>query len=115
MYGRFYVMHKDDVVCIVDVPEYGNDIKVEKVIDRAAIQPFYGGKVDRERIYRFFARRCFEENRPDRKELLASLGLTEYNPYEIVRKTHGVNYDDYLWVRFPGEENLHWEDVKIRD
>ena len=32
----------------------------------------------------------------------------------IVRKTHGVSYNDYLWFRFPGE-NLRAEDVLVRD
>jgi len=108
-------MYRDEIASIVDVPEYGNDIKVEKVIDRAPIQPFYGGRVDRERIYQFFQRRCFEESRSDREEILEALGLDEYNPYEIVRKTHGATYDDFLRVRFEGEEHLRWKDVKIRE
>lgn len=35
------------------------------------------------------------------------------NPWEWVRISHGVMFDDFLWIRFPGE-NLTWEDVKIR-
>lgn len=54
--------------------------------------------------------RCFEEARPDKYELLNRLGLTEYNPWEIVKVTHGRLWDDYLWIKFEGED-LTWKDV----
>ena len=44
----------------------------------------------------------------------ADSSVSEYNPWEIVKKTHGVMFEDFIWVRFEGEA-LVWEDVKIRD
>lgn len=45
------------------------------------------------------------------RELLRLGGLSFYDPYQIVQKTHGVMVDDCYWIRFDGE-NLTWEDVK---
>lgn len=68
-----------------------------------------------EDVYRFLESRCMPKGRKDQmQEYLISLRLEEYNPWEIVKKTHGVMWEDFLWLRFP-EENLTWEDVKIRD
>lgn len=32
------------------------------------------------------------KGRPDIMEILKNIGLSEYNPYEIVKRTHGVSY-----------------------
>ena len=39
--------------------------------------------------------------------------LSEYNPYEIVKHTHGVSYNDFIWFRFLGEK-LTSKDVLVR-
>lgn len=57
--------------------------------------------------------RCWDRGRADINEILAHLGLKDYNPYEIVKKTHGVSWNDYIWFRFPGE-NLTSKDVLVR-
>lgn len=106
----FEVMWKDELIASVSITENRKIIEVKKYSDDIAKQPFWGGKIDLNRIYQFIEFRCFEEARPDKKELLKKLGLTEYNPWEIVRKTHGRLFDDFLWLRFP-EENITWKDV----
>ena len=58
--------------------------------------------------------RCIDEGRSDVGRVLKAMGLNEYNPLEIVRRTHGVSYNDYIWIRFPGEK-LRAEDVMVRD
>ena len=68
-----------------------------------------------EDVYQFLESRCMPKGRKDQmQEYLVGLGLEEYNPWKIVKKTHGVMWEDFLWLRFP-EEELTWEDVKIRD
>lgn len=47
------------------------------------------------------------------KQYLEDLGLDEYNPYEIVRLTHGVMWEDNMWLKFPGED-VSWKDVRVR-
>ena len=46
-------------------------------------------------------------------EILASLGLDHYDMLDILRKTHGVSYDDFTWIKFEGE-NISYKDVKVR-
>ncbi len=40
-------------------------------------------------------------------------GVNGYNPYELCLKTHGVNTDDFSWIKWKGE-TLTWDDVKVR-
>ena len=47
----------------------------------------------------FLKDRCFPETRGNRKELLRQLGLTDYDPLQIVEKTHGRMADDELWLK----------------
>ena len=65
-------------------------------------------------IIQKFRSRCFEEGRPDKNEILESMGLTQYSPLDIVRVTHGHTNRDDLWVRFEGEEDLeYFRDINV--
>ena len=53
-----------------------------------------------EDLDQFLRERCFPESRGDAKALLRQLGLDEYDPLQIVEKTHGRTSDDDMWLRF---------------
>ncbi len=55
--------------------------------------------------------RCWDEHRDNLEKYLHKLGLSDYNPYEICRKTHGVMCQDKVWFKYEGE-SLTWDDVK---
>lgn len=55
--------------------------------------------------------RCWDPNRENIEKYLYKLGLTEYNPFKICRKTHGVMFQDKIWFKYKNE-NLYWNDVK---
>ena len=57
--------------------------------------------------------RCWDKNRENIEKYLYKLGLTEFNPYKICRKTHGVMFQDKIWFRYKNE-TLSWKDVKCR-
>lgn len=57
--------------------------------------------------------RCWDENRENIEKYLYKLGLTDFNPYKICRKTHGTMFQDKIWFRYKNE-NLCWDDVKCR-
>lgn len=63
----------------------------------------------------FFEERCFPRERVNRQEILEALGLMEYNPLEIVKITHAVQLEDYVWIRFKGEDLEYERDIKLRD
>jgi hypothetical protein len=52
----------------------------------------------------YFESRCVARSRHHIEKVLQSLDLQEYVPTDIVKQTHGVLYDDYVWIRFSGEE-----------
>lgn len=57
-----------------------------------------------DRLLTFLRSRCFEEGRPDKKELLEYMGLTQYDPLSIVMVTKGQLTSDHMWVRFNNED-----------
>ena len=74
-------------------------------------QIFYADKITRFEFGGILQDRCWDEKRPDLKQLLAYIGLKEFNPYEICKRTHGKMEQDSIWFRFPGEI-LTYEEVK---
>lgn len=82
--------------------------------DNVARAPYMFENPTYEQIEEFVKSRCVNEKRENLKEYLNDIGLTEYNPWRIIEITHGVMWEDLLWIKFPGE-NIKWEDVKIRD
>lgn len=47
-------------------------------------------------------------------ELLDSIGLKEYNVIEILKRTHGLDRDDFHWLTID-DDSVRYEDIKIRD
>jgi hypothetical protein len=61
----------------------------------------------------FFSDHIFPETRFDAKKTLMAPGLEKYDVLAIVKITHGLNWDDFNWVKFVGEK-LDYEDIKAR-
>lgn len=108
----FEAMWKDEVTAQVQVTK--DKIFVKRYCEHPVRQIFASNVMTRYQLNQILSMRCFDRNRPDAKEKLQALGLTDYNPHAIVRRTHGVSYNDYIWFRFPGE-NLCAKDVLVRE
>lgn len=63
----------------------------------------------------FYEDRCFPRERSNAKDLLHDLGLDYYDPELICRKTHGMQFDDFMWLQFSDEPQVKYSDIKIRD
>lgn len=61
----------------------------------------------------FLESRCPPRERANLNELLSNWGLLEYDPLAIVKRTHGMMYADFIWVRFDGED-ISYDQIKIR-
>jgi len=61
---------------------------------------------DSESITNWLIRRIFSKERPDLQNLLKCLGLDEYDPWEIVKKTKGVTKNDNFWITQYEEDNF---------
>ncbi|MFB5762353.1 hypothetical protein [Paenibacillus medicaginis] len=112
---KFEVLEMDRVVAKVTVNYISQ--KVDLWQDRG-VDPIFlpfptKETIDVLDVLDYLESRCFPRTRHHADKLLKTLGLTEYDPVEIVKKTHGVIYDDYVWIRFDGEE-LTCKDVHPR-
>lgn len=47
-------------------------------------------------------------------EMLHSIGLKKYNVFDVFKRMHGVDIDDFVWFSFD-DEDITWDDVKVRD
>ena len=66
-------------------------------------------------LLNFYEDRCFPKERANCKTVLKTLGLDVYDVEQICRKTHGLQFDDFLWLQFSDEEQVTWNEIKIRD
>lgn len=112
MLYQFSVFFKDSIVADVIVDTDNNHSEIKRYTS-GPTQPFMCDRNDIPYIYEFLKSRCFDDARPDLPQILGFYGLTENNPYEWCKKTHGVCFNDFWSMRFPGE-NLTWKDVKVR-
>lgn len=108
---KFDVMFKDEKVASIAVKD--NDVYVSIYTDIRYKQPF-NKIVSLEYIERFLEDSCIPRNRQNINEVLGNLGLENYDVIEILKKTHGVSFDDFWWIKFENE-GLNWKDVKVRE
>lgn len=91
----------------------GSNVYVEAFTDSPVKRLFPNKTLTRKQEYECLKIRCWDPDRPDIRELLAVCGIKAYDLLEIVKKTHGVSWNDFLWIKFPGED-LKAEDVLVR-
>lgn len=110
---NFTVMCEDVPVANVWVSDDHKKVRIEKLIEDSLMQPFGGTDVSLVRVYGFLKSRCYEDGRADLKEILAQAHLESNDPWKWNKITHGVMWEDQIWMRFEGE-TLCWEDVRWR-
>ena len=94
----FYVLDNGEKALRVTM--YHDHAEVTHYKD-SVMYPFYRrNQVPLGEVTGFIESRCFDKRRPDREELLAYLGLDEYDAWEIVRKTNGRMAHDHLSIAF---------------
>lgn len=101
VFPDFFLMWEDEVIASVKVGD--KEVYADRFILHPVKQIFYADKVPRFIFGQILKDRCFDENRADCKSILHSIGLNEYNPYEICKITHGKMVQDKTWFKFEGE------------
>lgn len=109
----YHVMHMNTPVADVYTNEHNIFQRINRLVPDGPTQPFWEGPMSTQRFYEFMKGRCYEDGRGDLGRILAAAGMTENNPYEWCRRTHGVTWEDFFWIRYEGED-ITWEDVRIR-
>jgi len=94
----------------------GEDVRVVHYSDLIFFRPFgVRTEVTYEDLMEFYEDRCFSRERENCKTVLKSIGLDYYDPELICRKTHGLQFDDFVWLQFSDEPQVEWDDIKLRD
>ena len=103
---QFEVLEHDQIIAKVKLDYMNQAVDFWQDEDIAPVfLPFPGKyKVHVGDVLDYFESRCVPRSRHHIEKVLQSLGLQEYVPTDIVKQTHGVLYDDYVWIRFSGEE-----------
>lgn len=109
----FKVYFKDDLMSEVCVK--GSSITFRNYSTNPLWLPFgVHTTATPELLDEFFEERCFPRDRVNCKQLLRTLGLDCYEPELICRKTHGVQFDDFLWIQFSDEPQVTFDEIRLR-
>lgn len=108
----FDIYHRYDKVGRVEIID-SKLIKNEVYTDNIMLRPF-PASTNLINILGILKNRVICEDRWD-KDMQDSLGLESYNVYDILRATHGVNVDDFIWFKFDEDPaDLSFDDVRVR-
>ena len=105
------VMWKDQVAAIADYDGMRATIQLIDPVNSHHLFP--AKELDAFLFLRILEQRCPSRNRPDIDQFLKRCGLTHYDVLEILRRTHGLKNDDYVWIKI-GDEAVRYEDIQIR-
>lgn len=81
--------------------------------DNWFVAPFGFGEVSYGTFLGFLESRCPSPNRYDIKKILEMWRIFRYDPVSICKHTRGLLFDDFLWIKFEGDD-VTYDDIKIR-
>lgn len=111
---KFRTYWKDTLCSYIEYDKSINHIKYETYVENPIYLPFGKNKNPTlAHLFKFFQSRCFPEVRTRKNQMLRCIGVDHYDPELIVRKTHGMQAEDFMWIEFEGE-NLSYDDIKVR-
>lgn len=104
---------KEDLVSEIFIK--GNSVTFKNYSDFVCWLPFgVNTSATVNDLEEFYEERCFPRERVNCKDILRNLGLDCYEPELICRKTHGVQFDDFIWLQFSDEPQVTFEDIRMR-
>lgn len=110
---EFQYYNKDKLCSEIRVDYNIKEVFVKNYVDNPLQQAFGKRPNTLDTVDEFFKERCFDVNRPDKYELLESIGLKIYEPEAICRKTNGLTWDDTFWICFM-DEPVSYEEIAKR-
>jgi len=97
----FSVFYNTELVSDVHVEP--TKVRVRRYTLNPGKQIFYADEIPRYKLGEILELRCWDKNRVDIADCLNKIGLSQYNPYEICKRTHGITFADRIWFRYEGE------------
>lgn len=98
---RIIYLFRQQVSTVIDVNFLEQKIKIRNFTDDLIRRAF--GVIENpswEDFEIFLQDRCFPSTRGNAKDILRELGLTSYDPLQIVEKTEGRMAEDDMWMKF---------------
>lgn len=109
---QFTIMWKDNECTKIDIK--GCKVSVQ-IIDTSPLHNLVTNMpLDLSHLLMRLETRCFPRNRVNSTEILAKMGLDNYDIMKIIKITHGIKTDDFVWIKF-SDEDLCFNDVRIRE
>lgn len=71
-------------------------------------------KPNSDMLMEYLESRCVPLGRAYKQGILGQWGMVSFDIWEILRKTHGLMFQDHIWLRFDGEE-VTYDDIRFRD
>ncbi|MCD8369002.1 MAG: hypothetical protein LUC94_01485 [Clostridiales bacterium] len=108
---RMIFMHRDRVCTIIDIDFKNRQIFIQNQTDDLLHRAF--GVIEHptwEDFEEFLESRCFPRTRANLKLVLRDVGVSSYDPLQIIEKTQGRMAEDHQWIRI-----LHREEVLRED
>lgn len=92
--------YNNDNLCTTIIADYDNKtVKLQNFTDNPVYTAFgIKSNVDWEDYNSFLEERCIPKSRMGLKNYLCSIGVDEYNPLEIIKKTNGRMAEDSQWL-----------------
>lgn len=111
----FTIMDKNDPLMHITVEDNQNIIIDHLTTEQVPYLPsyLYASTMTQGQLNDFFESRCVPRTRVNIDELLDKMGIPFYHPLSIIKKTHGLITDDFIWIRFDGEE-INYDDIRVR-
>lgn len=104
-------MNKNKVCTVINIDDNTKEITFKNVTDKFYEYAFgKKEKIDIKDLYDLYEDRCIPRSRA---KVVYELWGIPYEPYLIVKHTHGVLAHDCFWIRFEGED-IKWEDIDPR-
>lgn len=98
---RIDYMHRRRICSIIDVDFLERRIKVQNRVADPLRRAFGTKETPDWPDFEYLLQdRCVPASRGHIKELLAGLGVTGYDPLQILEKTQGRTADDEMWMKF---------------
>ena len=98
---RMILMYQNKPCTAIDVNFLDNKIKIQNYT-KDILHRAFGVKENPtwEDFHVFLQDRCFPKTRGNVKSVLTKMGLQDYDPLQIIEKTHGRTAEDDLWLKF---------------
>ena len=112
---EFDIMHKDEKTGYVRYNKATGEFVAESYTDIIAKCLWISSvKVSKYDLMQFISNRCWSEYRGELPQKLGAIGLSRYNEIEIIKKTKGKMYGDFIWFRFKEDmdNGITYEDIK---